>query len=254
MLFRWKPRMQTEHFRKEHWRKSQQWFAISRPHAELVVADQHVKELFKRYCWSFGKHICVSDEHYVPTLLASYGLDGQVWSAGRLANCCPVIETPEKCNQHVRSSTRFQMRVTISYSWLFLCPHLFWEQLPHLWTVLFLICALSCLLSSVMLPCGGSTFGDCGLLPKKIMALEQNEKRCMLLSIDELKWRVVCRKPICTYQTPLWRLSRASALRCRLTASGRRPTRTGLCLGGTQRCIWRMKFHLSWFKGELLSF
>lgn len=69
--------MQTEHFKEEHWRKSQQWFALSRAHAELVVADRHVSEVFKRYCWSFGKHICVSDEHYIPTLLASYGLDNQ---------------------------------------------------------------------------------------------------------------------------------------------------------------------------------
>ena len=70
--------METPQFRQDHWRKSQQWWVLSREHAQLVVADRHVKEIFKRYCWSFGKHICVSDEHYIPTLLASYGLDSEV--------------------------------------------------------------------------------------------------------------------------------------------------------------------------------
>lgn len=70
--------MKTSHLKQQHWRKSQQWFVLNRAHAELVVADHHVKEVFKRYCWSYGKHICVSDEHYIPTLLASYDLDDQV--------------------------------------------------------------------------------------------------------------------------------------------------------------------------------
>lgn len=76
-LWRWKKKMKTSHLDQQHWRKSQQWFILNRAHAELVVEDQHVKEVFKRYCWSYGKHICVSDEHYIPTLLASYHLDDQ---------------------------------------------------------------------------------------------------------------------------------------------------------------------------------
>lgn len=69
--------METKYLKKAFWRKSQQWFMLNRFHAELAVKDQHIKEVFKRYCWSYGKHICVSDEHYLPTLLASYGLDDQ---------------------------------------------------------------------------------------------------------------------------------------------------------------------------------
>lgn len=76
-MWRWKTKMETSHLNQQHWRKSQQWFVLNRAHAELVVEDHHVKEVFKRYCWSYGKHICVSDEHYIPTLLASYGLDDQ---------------------------------------------------------------------------------------------------------------------------------------------------------------------------------
>ncbi|GMH35666.1 hypothetical protein BSKO_03534 [Bryopsis sp. KO-2023] len=76
-LWRWKAKMETSHLNQQHWRKSQQWFVLNRAHAELVVEDHHVKEVFKRYCWSYGKHICVSDEHYIPTLLASYNLDDQ---------------------------------------------------------------------------------------------------------------------------------------------------------------------------------
>lgn len=69
--------METKYLNKAFWRKSQQWFMLNRFHAELAIKDQHIKEVFKRYCWSYGKHICVSDEHYLPTLLASYGLDDQ---------------------------------------------------------------------------------------------------------------------------------------------------------------------------------
>jgi len=69
--------METKFLTKNVWRKSQQWFILNRLHVELAVKDHHIKEVFKRYCWSYGKHICVSDEHYLPTLLASYGLDDQ---------------------------------------------------------------------------------------------------------------------------------------------------------------------------------
>lgn len=33
-----------------HWRKSSQWFALSRAHAELVLADQDVLAVFAAYC------------------------------------------------------------------------------------------------------------------------------------------------------------------------------------------------------------
>ena len=94
--------METKYLKKEHWRKSQQWFILNRFHAELAVRDEHIKEVFKRYgiatslsirlkrgdryCWSYGKHICVSDEHYLPTLLASYDLEDEVALGEMLAH------------------------------------------------------------------------------------------------------------------------------------------------------------------------
>lgn len=63
-----------------HWRKSSQWFVLTRPHAQLVLADTHLAESFHRYCYqnfTRGWPTCVSDEHYLPTLLATYRLDTQ---------------------------------------------------------------------------------------------------------------------------------------------------------------------------------
>ena len=31
-------------------RKSSQWFALTRPHAEIIAADSHFIELFKQHC------------------------------------------------------------------------------------------------------------------------------------------------------------------------------------------------------------
>lgn len=53
-VFRWKTKMATSYLQKEHWRKSQQWFILSRDHAELAVKDQHVKEVFKRHIMSIS--------------------------------------------------------------------------------------------------------------------------------------------------------------------------------------------------------
>jgi hypothetical protein len=44
----------------------------------LAVADSHVRELFRRHCYTnftSYRSVCVSDEHYLPSLMASYGLD-----------------------------------------------------------------------------------------------------------------------------------------------------------------------------------
>jgi len=40
-----------------------------------VAEDEYVSKLFADHCWSIGKEAryCVSDEHYIPTLLASLG-------------------------------------------------------------------------------------------------------------------------------------------------------------------------------------
>ena len=84
---RWTPRMNTYFhpplFRKHHWRKSWQWFELTRPHAELVLQDKVIDDVFRRYCremWEPAwrrQRICFSDEHYVPTLLAVHGRDNE---------------------------------------------------------------------------------------------------------------------------------------------------------------------------------
>lgn len=79
-LYRWRPQMATLQFGRQHWRKSSQWFVLSRPHSLLAVADVHVREMLHRYCYSNltrNYPTCVSDEHWLPSLLASYGLENQ---------------------------------------------------------------------------------------------------------------------------------------------------------------------------------
>ncbi len=41
----------------------------------MVAADSYVAQIFADGCWSTGRaaKYCVSDEHYVPTLLAWHG-------------------------------------------------------------------------------------------------------------------------------------------------------------------------------------
>ncbi|GMH35604.1 hypothetical protein BSKO_03472 [Bryopsis sp. KO-2023] len=76
-VYRWDHRMETNDLNRKHWRKSSQWFVLTRAHAELIVKDHHVREQFKRYCYTNHNRVCIPDEHYIPTLLASYGLDWQ---------------------------------------------------------------------------------------------------------------------------------------------------------------------------------
>ena len=46
-----------------------------RRHAALVAADERLNKMFAAHCWSVGMEAkyCVSDEHYIPTLLATLG-------------------------------------------------------------------------------------------------------------------------------------------------------------------------------------
>lgn len=41
--------MESPSLNKSHWRKSGQWFALQRRHAEIIVADTEVAEAFKQY-------------------------------------------------------------------------------------------------------------------------------------------------------------------------------------------------------------
>lgn len=78
---------------KDKWRKGSQWFTLIRRHAEVVVDDELVFPIFKKFCkrrppidGRKGKlnlklqkqHNCIPDEHYVQTFLAMMGLEDQV--------------------------------------------------------------------------------------------------------------------------------------------------------------------------------
>lgn len=41
--------MEKEGLKREHWRKSGQWIALVRQHAQLVAEDAVVSKLFKEY-------------------------------------------------------------------------------------------------------------------------------------------------------------------------------------------------------------
>ena len=46
---RWNDAMESPSLNKSHWRKSGQWFALQRRHAEIIVADTEVAKAFKQY-------------------------------------------------------------------------------------------------------------------------------------------------------------------------------------------------------------
>ncbi|KAA8520128.1 hypothetical protein F0562_014384 [Nyssa sinensis] len=75
------------------WRKGSQWITLVRSHAEVVVDDEVIFTVFKKFCQrrppvdvSKGKqniklqkqHNCIPDEHYVQTLLAMSDLEGEL--------------------------------------------------------------------------------------------------------------------------------------------------------------------------------
>ncbi|GAV70250.1 Branch domain-containing protein [Cephalotus follicularis] len=77
-----------------NWRKGSQWAVLTRGHAGVVVNDTTVFPMFKRHCkrrslpefWrdrplpadASKEHNCIPDEHYVQTLLAQEGLEGEI--------------------------------------------------------------------------------------------------------------------------------------------------------------------------------
>ncbi|XP_045806136.1 glycosyltransferase BC10-like [Trifolium pratense] len=89
---RYNPKMSPK-IPREKWRKGSQWFTLVRNHAEVIVDDDVIFSVFKRYCkrrppidTRKGKlnlklqkqHNCIPDEHYVQTLLALHGLEGEL--------------------------------------------------------------------------------------------------------------------------------------------------------------------------------
>lgn len=65
---RWRPTLDGL-LKKEHWRKSATWFALNRKHASLFV-----NELAMEDAWDA---VPCCDEHYLPTILAHYGVDNE---------------------------------------------------------------------------------------------------------------------------------------------------------------------------------
>lgn len=80
---RWVREMATHPGRvfRTHWRKSSQWFELTRDHASVVLSDELVYRAFEAHCragWDAAQQRtldCYPDEHYVPTLLALRGLE-----------------------------------------------------------------------------------------------------------------------------------------------------------------------------------
>lgn len=62
---------------RRRWEGAKRVSGVARRHAALVAGDRDINPLFVRECWVDGHHppsrFCVSDEHYVPTLLAAHG-------------------------------------------------------------------------------------------------------------------------------------------------------------------------------------
>jgi len=84
--------------RPADWRKSWQWVALSRAHAQLAVDDEEVDAFFRGLCrrkWDQSwcdYRVCYSDEHYVPTLLAMRGEDNRTDCRGELTGMCLTIK------------------------------------------------------------------------------------------------------------------------------------------------------------------
>lgn len=90
MWERWTWRFDASGVKPSSWRKGSQWIALTRPHASLVAADTAVVSAFARHC-TYGEdadtgtwRACVSDESYVPTLLAHHGRDNETDCTGGL--------------------------------------------------------------------------------------------------------------------------------------------------------------------------
>ncbi|KAI3426374.1 hypothetical protein D9Q98_008746 [Chlorella vulgaris] len=101
-VWRWPPAMAAVNISKGTWRKSGQWFMLTRRHAEVVVQDEVVDQAFRQHCWvaqDWNERFCVSDEHYVPTLLA--------WSGMETETTCSSSVTYTEWRGHAPHPTTF---------------------------------------------------------------------------------------------------------------------------------------------------
>lgn len=77
-----------------NWRKGSQWVVLTRKHALVVLKDEDIFPMFRQHCkrrslpefWrdhplpadASKEHNCIPDEHYVQTLLAQGGHEGEI--------------------------------------------------------------------------------------------------------------------------------------------------------------------------------
>ncbi|XP_047081019.1 glycosyltransferase BC10-like [Lolium rigidum] len=80
------PEIERRDFRKGH-----QWFAVTRRHAILIMADTLYYRKFKLYCKPAVGRNCIADEHYLPTLfnivdpggISNWSVTHVDWSEGK---------------------------------------------------------------------------------------------------------------------------------------------------------------------------
>ena len=85
----------------EAWRKSSQWSALVRAHAQVVADDTAIDAIFRTVCRSREwdeelerEYVCYSDEHYIPTLLSLRGLDDAAYARAPDASLVNDAGTP----------------------------------------------------------------------------------------------------------------------------------------------------------------
>lgn len=76
---RWPPTIGTDYFKQHHWRKTSQWFGLTRQHATLLGQETVIWSRYPSDCGA-----CIADEHYWGSALAAYGQEDHTDCWGRL--------------------------------------------------------------------------------------------------------------------------------------------------------------------------
>lgn len=66
-LERWNDAMETRYLKFENFQKGDQWMALTRMHAEIVVNDEHVWSQFEMYCRTQVRTVLYSAGGFVPS-------------------------------------------------------------------------------------------------------------------------------------------------------------------------------------------
>lgn len=75
-VWRWNDALEGPLFRKDDWRKSMTWTALTAPVAKMFATEQTIAAVFEEHC-NGGN--CPPEEHYLPSMLAAYGKEN--WTA-----------------------------------------------------------------------------------------------------------------------------------------------------------------------------